>query len=98
MTLPPSRAEILAALQDPQLNILASRVAVAMAAYGRALEEEARRRGSLEFIELPAPIDEVEAVALEIVRYVMREKKPKTTIKIKGDVLTTEEGTGGDHG
>jgi hypothetical protein len=66
MTLPPSRAEILAALQDPQHNDLASRVAEAMTAYSRAFEDEANRRGSLENIRLPAPTDEVEAVALEI--------------------------------
>jgi hypothetical protein len=85
MTLPPSRAEILAALQDPQHNDIASRVAEAMTAYGRAFEDEANRRGSLETIRLPAPTGEVEAVALEIFLGEIRAQMPDTVIKIKGD-------------
>jgi hypothetical protein len=85
MTVPPSRAEILAALQDPQHNDLASRVANALTAYGRAFEGQANRRGSLETIRLPAPTDEVEAVALEMFLGEIRGKIPNTVIKIKGD-------------
>jgi hypothetical protein len=50
----------LAALQDLQHNDLASHVADALAAYGRAFEDEANRRGSLENIRLPAPTDEID--------------------------------------
>jgi hypothetical protein len=85
MTLPPSRAEILAALQDQQHNDIASRVAEAMAAYGRAFEDDANRRDSLENIRLPAPTDEIEAVALEIFLGEIRAQMPDTVIKIKGD-------------
>jgi hypothetical protein len=85
MNLPPSRAEILAALQDKNYNPLASRVAEAMTAYRLAFEDEARRRGSLELIELPAPTDEVEAFALELFLVETRAQMPNTTIKIKGD-------------
>ena len=85
MTLPPSRAEILAALQDPQHNVIASRVADAMAAYCRAFEDEANRRGSLENIRLPAPTGEIEAVALEMFLGEIRAQMPDVSIKIKGD-------------
>jgi hypothetical protein len=85
MTVPPSRAEILAALQDPQRNDIASRVAEAITAYTRAFEDAANRRGSLENIRLPAPTDEVEAVALEMFLGEMRARMPNVPIKIKGD-------------
>ena len=85
MTLPPSRVEIVAALHDTNYNPLASRVAEAMTAYRLAFEDEARRRGSLELIELPAPTDEVEAFALEIFLVQIWKEMPKTAIKIKGD-------------
>jgi hypothetical protein len=85
MTLPPSRAEILAALQDTDYNPLASRVAEAMTAYRLAFQEDARRRGSLELIELPAPTDEVEAFALELFLVQSRKEMPRVVIKIKGD-------------
>jgi hypothetical protein len=85
MTVPPTRAQILAALQDSAENPLAARVAGAVAAYGRAFEEEAHRRGGLEFIRLPAPTDEVEAVALELFLDEIRAQMPSVRIKIKGD-------------
>jgi hypothetical protein len=85
MTVPPSRAEILAALQDKNYNPLASRVAEAMTAYRLAFEEEARRRGGLEFIQLPAPTNEVEAFTLDMFRREIRAKMPSVVIKIKGD-------------
>jgi hypothetical protein len=85
MTARPSRAEILAALQDKNYNPLASRVAEAMTAYRLAFEYEARRRGSLELIELLAPTDGVEAFALEIFLLEIRAQMPNTAIKIKGD-------------
>ena len=84
MTLPPSRAEILAALQDKNYNPLASRVAEAMTAYRLAFEDEAYRRGSLELIELPVPTDEIEAFALEIFLLQIRKEMSNTAIKIKG--------------
>jgi hypothetical protein len=40
---------------------------------------------SLENIRLPAPTDEIEAVALEIFLGEIRAQMPETTIKIKGD-------------
>jgi hypothetical protein len=75
----------LAALQDTNYNPLASRLAEALTAYGFAFREDARQRGSLEFIQLPTPTDEVEAVALEIVLDQIRAEIPRVTIKIKGD-------------
>jgi hypothetical protein len=66
MNRPPSRAQILAALQDTNYNPLASRVSEATTAYRRAFDDEARRRGGLDMIELPAPTDEIDTVALEI--------------------------------
>jgi hypothetical protein len=90
MSLPPSRAEILAALQDPQHNDLASRVADAIAAYDRALEEEANRRFYPENIRLPAPTGEIEAVALEFFLGEIRKQMPNVPIKIKGDTYGYE--------
>jgi hypothetical protein len=81
MTVPPSRAEILAALQDPTPSALGSRIAKAITAYARAFDDEALR----EIIRLPTPTDEVEAVALELFLDEMRAHAPNTAIKIKGD-------------
>jgi hypothetical protein len=85
MIRPPSRAEILAALQDTNYNRLASRVDEATTAYRLAFEEEARRRGGLDMIELPAPTGEIEAIALEIFLHEMRKQSPPVAITIKGD-------------
>jgi len=85
MTLPPTRAEILAALQDTRHNVLAARVAEAMTAYRLAFQADARRCDSLELIELPAPTDEVEAFALEIFLVQIQKEMPSVVIKIKSD-------------
>ncbi len=77
----PSRAEILAALQDPQPSPLASAVFDAITVYARAFDKEAHR----EIIRLPAPTGEVEAVALEIFLDEMRAHTPNAAITIKGD-------------
>ena len=85
MTIPPIRTQIIAALQDPKANAIADRVAEAVTAYGRALEEEANRRGSLDNIRLPAPTNEIESVALELFMDEIRTSMPGVAIKIKGD-------------
>jgi hypothetical protein len=85
MTLPPSRAEILAALQDTDYNPLAFCVAEAMTAYRLAFQEDARSRGSFKTIWLPAPTGAVESVALEIFLHEIQTLMPKTAIRIKGD-------------
>jgi hypothetical protein len=85
MTLPPSRAEILAALQDPNPHPLADRVADALDALARSFSDEAARGGSLEHIRLPAPTNEVEGVALELFMQQVREEMPHANITIRGD-------------
>jgi hypothetical protein len=81
MNLPPSRAEILAALHDATPSALGSRLMDAVTAYCRAFDKEAH----CEIIRLPAPTDEVEAVALELFLDEMRAHTPSAAITIKGD-------------
>jgi len=86
MTLPPSRAEILAALQDPKPNALAERVAVALDKCASAFARDAEQRGGFERITLPAPADEVESVALELFMQQLRAQlPPDAKITIRGD-------------
>jgi hypothetical protein len=81
----PSRAEIIAALNDPNPNPLADSIADAIAKYSRAFADEATRRGGLKHIRLPAPTTEVEAVAFELFVEQIKAEIPSASIKIKGD-------------
>jgi hypothetical protein len=62
----PSRSQILDAVQNADFNPLACRVARAVADYELAFEGEAHRCGSFDYVQLPAPTNEIEAVALAI--------------------------------
>ena len=79
----PSRAQILDAVRHADFNPLACRVARAVADYELAFEDEAHRCGSFEYIRLPAPTDEADAVALDFLLHEVRAHLPRTEIKIK---------------
>ena len=57
----------------------------AVADYELAFEDEAHRCGSFDYLRLPAPADEIESVALEIVLDEVHAFLPRTEIRIKGD-------------
>lgn len=64
----PTRAELLAALDDPDdRNPLAAQIAAVIASYGNALAEQANRAGAVpQPLILPMPTTELEAFALEL--------------------------------
>lgn len=68
MTAIPSRAGLLAALEDPDpMNPLAAGIVAACDGYARSLEQQAIRVGRKpESIVLAKPVTEVEAFALEL--------------------------------
>jgi hypothetical protein len=79
----PLRSQILDAVQHADFNPLACRVARAVADYELAFEDEAHRCGSFDYIRLPAPTDEIEAVALDLFLYEVHAHLPRTEIRIK---------------
>jgi hypothetical protein len=77
------RSQILDSVQHADFNPLACRVARAVADYELAFEDEAHRCGSFDYIRLPAPTDEIEAVALDLFLYEVHAHLPRTEIRIK---------------
>jgi hypothetical protein len=84
MTHHPSRDQIIDAIQHADFNPLACRVSRAVADYELAFEYEAHRCGSFDYIRLRAPIDEIEAVALDFVLHEVHARLPRTEIRIRG--------------
>lgn len=65
---PPSRAELIAALDDPNPdNPLATAIAAVIASYANELNQQASRAGAIpKPVILPMPQTEIEAFALEL--------------------------------
>lgn len=65
---PPSRAELIAALDDPNPdNPLATAIAAVIASYANELNQQASRAGVMpNLVILPMPQTELEAFALEL--------------------------------
>jgi hypothetical protein len=68
MTAIPTRADMLAALADPDpANPLAAAIGAAIMAFGDALNTQVERAGAIpDAVILPAPSTEIEAFALEL--------------------------------
>jgi hypothetical protein len=86
MTVPPSPAEILAALADSNSNAITDRIAAAVTRYSAMLWHEVGRRGGWpEILRLPKPRDEIESLAFELFRAQLRESVPAMCVEIKDD-------------
>jgi hypothetical protein len=85
MTAIPTRAELVAALADPDpANPLAAAIGAAIMAFGDALNTQVERAGAIpDPFLLPAPTTEVEAFALDV--FVRELSGTGTRVKIKGD-------------
>ena len=82
---PPTRAELIAALDDPDpANPLAQAVAACVSAYADELNNQASCRGAWPNpLVLPAPATEVEAFALEL--FMQQMIASNIRVRIKGD-------------
>jgi hypothetical protein len=81
----PTRAEILAAMNDPDpANPLAAAIGAAIMAFGDALNAQVERAGAIpDPVVLPAPTTEIEAFALEL--FVQELSGTGIRVKIQGD-------------
>jgi hypothetical protein len=85
MTAIPTRADMLAALADPDpANPLAAAIGAAIMAFGDALNTQVERAGAIpDAVILPAPSTEIEAFALDL--FVQELSGTGIRVKIKCD-------------